>query len=168
MSTIKHTDIPHSKDDDGGGVEPLSSPPSPAIICLLVFTLALVLFLWYLVAVNAAIAPPVYAYWTLIAILTVCLVWQSDRVGRNGYHEGIILAEIAVFAFALHLIFVIPVSQGLFGRDVHSDYYATKTILEYGWPIPNSVEVLTHTREYSLWPGMHILGGVVSRILCSQ
>ena len=76
----------------------------------------------------------------------------------------VILSEIFFMTFSFHLISVIPIQTGILGHDAHFDYYAAKTIMNNGWPIPQNVPVLARTRDYSEWPMLHFFGGTISTI----
>jgi hypothetical protein len=131
----------------------------------LLFILALILFVTYLVSTNLPSPSPVWTFWVIVIFLSFLMVWQVGKTENSAAREGIVLCEIFFLGFALYLIFVVTVPYGLFGRDVHHDYYVAKTIMEYGWPIPEQAYIVPHTYSYSEYPAIHILGGVVSNIL---
>jgi len=130
---------------------------------VLLFILALIWLIAYLLSTIRS-PLPVYVFWISVIFLSFLIVWQIGKV-ENRFQELIVLSEIVLLGFVLHLIFVLPVSYGLFGRDIHFEYYATKTIAEYGWPIPDSVNILPRTHEYSKWPMIHFLGIIFSNVL---
>lgn len=130
---------------------------------VLMFILVLVWFLIYLFSVTRD-PLPVYIFWASVISLSFLIVWQIDKV-ENRLREIVILSEIVMLNFVFHLIFVITVPYGLFGRDVHSEYYVMKTIEEYGWPIPDGIGLLETTKIYSKWPMIHIIGLISSQIL---
>lgn len=132
---------------------------------VLLFTLTLVLLICYLVSTNVIPPPPSYLFWIPVTLLAFLVVWQIGKVNDSIPRGGVILLEIIALGFALNLMCVVTVPYGLFGRDIHHDYYAAEMILQHGWPIPSGIGILEHARNYSEWPAFHLLGGVVSKIL---
>ena len=130
---------------------------------ILMFILALTWLLIYLFSVTRN-PLPVYIFWASVIFLSFLIVWQIDKV-ENRFQEIIVLSEIVVLGFVFHLIFVVTVPYGLFGRDVHFGYYIANMIAKYGWPIPDSVIMHSIARDYSKWPAMYIIAIIFSNIL---
>lgn len=128
------------------------------------FLLALILLVGYLFATNLPSPPPVYLFWISTVFLSLLIVWQigkADSISR----QWLVLAEIFLFGFVLYLIPIIPVPYGLFGGDIHREFHNAELILQHGWPIPEQVNLLAGPRINSLWPGIHLIGGVTSQLL---
>lgn len=128
------------------------------------FLLALILLVGYLFATNLPSPPPVYLFWISTVFLSLLIVWQvgkADSISR----QRLVLAEIFLFGSALYLIPIIPVPYGLFGGDIHREFHNAQLILQHGWPIPEQVNLLDGPRINSMWPGIHLIGGITSQLL---
>jgi len=129
---------------------------------ILIWTLSII-WLWnYLISIYR-FQLPLYIFWISLVSLSFLIVWQIGKI-KNGLQESIVLLEIVILCFILRLIFVLTVPYGAFGRDVHFDYYVTKILFKYGWPLPSDLNILPGTRIVSQWPSIHILGGIISEI----
>jgi hypothetical protein len=127
--------------------------------------MAIVVFMIYLLGVKMGLNPSLILFWSPIIIMVVVVLQQIINFGQKDKSVKVILSEIFFMTLALHLVFIVPISTGLIGRDVHYDYYATKTIMDSGWPIPENISILTRTRRYSEWPMLHMFAGMVSTIM---
>jgi len=128
---------------------------------VLLFVLLSICLLTYLFSMTRN-PLPVNVFWVSVTSLSFLIIWQIDKV-RDRSKEMMILFEIIILGTILHSIFVITVLYGLFGRDIHFDYYVAYTIGKAGWPLHN-INILPRTLEYSRWPMMHILGLVFSKV----
>jgi hypothetical protein len=119
----------------------------------------------YMVSINLETPLPVWLFWVTLVLIACLVIWQIKRVDGGTYRSSIILCEILALGFVLNLMTVFTAPYGLFGRDVHHQYRAAATILQYGWPVPGEVSMLEHTSIYSGFPAIHFLGGALSKIM---
>ena len=117
----------------------------------------------YLVSLTAR-PLPLPVYWIPFLSAITIVAWQSTQVLHRRNWIPVILGEVVALGLLGHLLFVIPVQAGVFGRDVFSDLAATRNIEAFGWPIPSLAPIAPLTRSVSDWPLLEFLGIMESQI----
>jgi len=137
----------------------LNSELSLALFISLFFVLVT-----YLLQVYVGLNSSPILFWIPVILIPLMMLIQILNVWNVHLPAGIILFEILMTKLVFCLIIVLPVSVGLRGYDSHPAYFATKTIMEYGWPIPQDISVTYVTRPFFMWPLLWLLAASLSMI----
>lgn len=106
----------------------------------------------------------IYFYIIPLILLSILIIYQIEHIPLNKNYFFIILFEIILMQFILHLFFATTVPYGIFGRDGYNNILATRQIIKYGWPIKN-LNIAQISEVTIDWPLMNILSIVSSKIL---
>jgi hypothetical protein len=126
------------------------------------FIAVTILFVFYLLLERWQIYLPYPVFWITVALLIGTMTYQIFKVELSSSTIKVVLLEIAIFCFVLHMIYVIPY-YGLAGSDPYGDLVATKDIVSSGFVLSNPNHVYLFT-SYTDFPMIHILGAILSII----
>jgi len=125
-------------------------------------------FLVYLALFGIGEGISVVFFWAPIVVIIASLLYQIMNyvyVSGISKDEILIVLEIFLFTFVVHLMVARPGSIGLVGHDPHYEYSGAKTIMDSGWPIPTNIPITVKTRNYSEWPMLDFLTIIFSEII---
>jgi hypothetical protein len=126
--------------------------------CLtILFAIGTIMLLSYLLLESWRTYLPVAFFWIANVLILGSLTWQILKMKLSSSNIKLLLAEIAIACFALHMIFVIPY-YGLNGWDPYGDLASTKGILLSGFVLGNP----SYVNTYSKFPMIHLLGSTLS------
>jgi uncharacterized membrane protein len=123
------------------------------------FSIAMTLFILYLMSIRWHIHLPVIIFWMAILLMLGIIIYQILKIDSFPFNEKIVLLEIMAVGVAFHLIYQIPY-YGIYGYDAYSDLFSAKGLLSSGFVMGDPRFI----NPASYFPLIHMFGVIFSLV----